>query len=133
MWLNQTYLSEKESVSLLLNILLFIYHIILVNYTFNWSFKSFDGMYLSDPHILTEIVISGGMSMPQILSTLDSHTIQGDRTRFNRSWGTSNKVLLRWAIRWGPQLSFFSDFNAEIEFCSWPADSVDGVIYDSVH
>ncbi|ONK80232.1 uncharacterized protein A4U43_C01F15370 [Asparagus officinalis] len=32
-----------------------------------------------------EIVVSGGMSMPQILSTLDSHTIQVDRTRSNRT------------------------------------------------
>ncbi|XP_010915828.1 protein LIKE COV 1 [Elaeis guineensis] len=32
-----------------------------------------------------EIVVSGGMSMPQILSTLDSHTIQVDRTRSSRN------------------------------------------------
>ncbi|XP_039143515.1 protein LIKE COV 1-like [Dioscorea cayenensis subsp. rotundata] len=32
-----------------------------------------------------EIVVSGGMSMPQILSTLDSHTIDMDRTRTSRS------------------------------------------------
>lgn len=29
-----------------------------------------------------EIVVSGGMSMPQILSTLESHSIQLDRTGF---------------------------------------------------
>nr|GMD01707.1 protein LIKE COV 1-like isoform X1 [Ipomoea batatas] len=32
-----------------------------------------------------EIVVSGGMSMPQILSTLDSRTIEVDRTRSVRS------------------------------------------------
>ncbi|CAN6456467.1 unnamed protein product [Victoria cruziana] len=32
-----------------------------------------------------EIVVSGGMSMPQILSTLDSQVIQVDRTRSARS------------------------------------------------
>ncbi|KAH7658321.1 hypothetical protein IHE45_17G080400 [Dioscorea alata] len=32
-----------------------------------------------------EIVVSGGMSMPQILSTLDSHAIDMDRTRTSRS------------------------------------------------
>ncbi|KAJ0962899.1 hypothetical protein J5N97_028021 [Dioscorea zingiberensis] len=32
-----------------------------------------------------EIVVSGGMSMPQILSTLDSHTIHMDRTRTIRN------------------------------------------------
>ncbi|XP_022841880.1 uncharacterized protein LOC111365554 [Olea europaea var. sylvestris] len=32
-----------------------------------------------------EIVVSGGMSMPQILSTLDPRTIQVDRNRSNRS------------------------------------------------
>ncbi|KAK1312838.1 hypothetical protein QJS10_CPA07g00751 [Acorus calamus] len=32
-----------------------------------------------------EIVVSGGMSMPQILSTLDTHTIQVDRSRGSRS------------------------------------------------
>ncbi|KAL6851745.1 hypothetical protein ACP4OV_020309 [Aristida adscensionis] len=32
-----------------------------------------------------EIVVSGGMSMPQILSTLDPHTVLGDRTGPSRS------------------------------------------------
>lgn len=32
-----------------------------------------------------EIVVSGGMSMPQILSTLDPQTILGDRTGASRS------------------------------------------------
>lgn len=32
-----------------------------------------------------EIVVSGGMSMPQILSTVDSHGIQVDRTRSSRT------------------------------------------------
>ncbi|KAL2554566.1 hypothetical protein Fot_08185 [Forsythia ovata] len=32
-----------------------------------------------------EIVVSGGMSMPQILSTLDPRIIQVDRNRLNRS------------------------------------------------
>uniref|UniRef100_A0A1D1XT03 Cysteinyl leukotriene receptor 1 n=1 Tax=Anthurium amnicola TaxID=1678845 RepID=A0A1D1XT03_9ARAE len=32
-----------------------------------------------------EIVVSGGMSMPQILSTVDSHSIQVDRTRSVRA------------------------------------------------
>ncbi|KAK9142602.1 hypothetical protein Syun_012002 [Stephania yunnanensis] len=32
-----------------------------------------------------EIVVSGGMSMPQILSTLDTRVIQGDRSRSSRN------------------------------------------------
>ncbi|KAF6176374.1 hypothetical protein GIB67_011163 [Kingdonia uniflora] len=35
--------------------------------------------------LAAEIVVSGGMSMPQILSTLDTHTIQVERSRTGRS------------------------------------------------
>lgn len=41
-----------------------------------------------------EIVVSGGMSMPQILSTLDSTTIQVDRTGASKSWKWTETCIL---------------------------------------
>jgi len=35
---------------------------------------------------IAEIVVSGGMSMPQILSTIDSRIIPGEISRINSIW-----------------------------------------------
>jgi hypothetical protein len=50
----------------------------LIVYLNMWN----DATYM---HCFAEIVVSGGMSMPQILSTLDPHTIHTDRSGASRS------------------------------------------------
>lgn len=78
-------LSVREGIGNL-RTLLSIPHLIICFQTWRWALllcRMTRGMFA---HCFAEIVVSGGMSMPQILSTLDPQTILGDRTGASRSW-----------------------------------------------
>ena len=76
-------ISVREGIGM--PILCFLFSVSYL-YSVKYALNGFDFWYKQNIFFFTEIVVSGGMSMPQVLSILEREPNQLSRIRSTRSW-----------------------------------------------